>query len=93
MEGAGSFAPPPPPLSSMDSEMILRAALPAEVGLDEEELETLREVEERLESNKAQLEYKDRKIVSIQKEVCACVGCGLLLFLFHARSVLYWLML
>lgn len=41
----------------------------AEVGLDEEEMETLKEVEERLESNKAQLEYKDRKIVSIQQEV------------------------
>lgn len=52
-----------------NSELTLRAALPAEVGLDEEELETLREVEERLESNKAQLEYKDRKIVSIQQEV------------------------
>jgi len=51
--------------------MTLRAALPAEVGLDEEELDTLREVEERLESNKVQLEYKDRKIDSIQQEVNA----------------------
>ena len=51
--------------------MTLRAALPAEGGLDQEELDTLREVEERLESNKAQLEYKERKIVSIQREVDA----------------------
>lgn len=52
-------------------EMTLRAALPAEGGLDEEEMDTLREVEERLESNKVQLEYKDRKIDSIQQEVNA----------------------
>lgn len=51
--------------------MTLRAVLPAEGGLDEEELDTLREVEERLESNKVQLEYKDRKIDSIQQEVNA----------------------
>lgn len=51
--------------------MTLRAALPAEGGLDEEEMDTLREVEERLESNKVQLEYKDRKIDSIQQEVNA----------------------
>lgn len=61
--------PPPQVATALDSEMTLRAALPDEMGLDEEELETLREVEERLESNKAQLEYKDRKIVSIQQEV------------------------
>lgn len=53
------------------AEITLRAALPAEGGLDEEELDTLREVEERLESNKVQLEYKERKIVSIQQEVDA----------------------
>ncbi|CBN79869.1 hypothetical protein Esi_0516_0009 [Ectocarpus siliculosus] len=51
--------------------MTLRAALPAEGGLDDEELDTLREVEERLESNKVELEYKDRKIDSIQQEVNA----------------------
>lgn len=54
-----------------ESEMTLRAALPAEGGLDEEELDTLREVEERLESNKVELEYKDRKIDFIQQEVNA----------------------
>lgn len=62
--------PPPPPIVE-SKEITLRAALPDEGGLDEEELDTLREVEERLESNKVQLEYKDRKIVSIQQEVDA----------------------
>lgn len=52
-------------------EITLRAALPAEGGLDQEELDTLREVEERLESNKAQLEFKERNILSIQREVDA----------------------
>ena len=65
----GATSPLPPVVES--EEMTLRAALPAEGGLDEEELDTLKEVEERLESNKVQLEYKDRKIVSIQQEVDA----------------------
>lgn len=68
-DGAAALAPSVPRTASSDGEITLRDALPAEIGLDEEELETLREVEERLESNKAQLEYKDRKIVSIQQEV------------------------
>ncbi|CAB1117459.1 unnamed protein product [Ectocarpus sp. CCAP 1310/34] len=64
---ASSVSPP----STENEEMTLRAALPAEGGLDEEEMDTLREVEERLESNKVELEYKDRKIDSIQQEVNA----------------------
>lgn len=73
--GDASSASPPPAEKEREkteeSEMTLRAALPAEGGLDEEEMDTLREVEERLESNKVQLEYKDRKIDSIQQEVNA----------------------
>ncbi|CAM9992875.1 unnamed protein product, partial [Laminaria digitata] len=65
----GATSPLSPVVES--EEITLRAALPAEGGLDEEELDTLKEVEERLESNKVQLEYKDRKIVSIQQEVDA----------------------
>ncbi|CAM9559607.1 unnamed protein product [Ectocarpus sp. 12 AP-2014] len=64
---ASSVSPP----STENEEMTLRAALPAEGGLDEEEMDTLREVEERLENNKVELEYKDRKIDSIQQEVNA----------------------
>lgn len=69
VEPGGVASPLSPVVES--EEITLRAALPDEDGLDEEELDTLREVEERLESNKVQLEYKDRKIVSIQQEVDA----------------------
>lgn len=69
--GGDASSNTPGAVESAAAEITLRAALPAEGGLDEEELETLREVEERLESNKVQLEFKDRKIVSIQQEVDA----------------------
>ncbi|CAN0320348.1 unnamed protein product, partial [Discosporangium mesarthrocarpum] len=54
----------------------LRGILPEEEELEEDELETLREVEERLDSNKAQLEYKDQKIRTIQQEVKNLVERG-----------------